>query len=241
MISLQPPTIGNRLKTIAGCIGEGEIVADIGCDHGYLAAYLVCCCGVPMVYASDIRQKPLHAAKKTVERWKLEERVQLFQSDGLTEIPQNVTTVVIAGMGGESMMRILRQADWIRRPGMQLVLQPMSFLPELRAFLYRIGFVLHQEIPVIDLPHYYLVMDAHYCGESRELSEREKLIGRLKASPKSEANSYLSNEYQKYQRMAEGLSHAKGEREKYRQCLKNMEYIRRRREEISSGDCKGDL
>ena len=30
----------NRLKAIANFINENDVVADIGCDHGYLSIYL---------------------------------------------------------------------------------------------------------------------------------------------------------------------------------------------------------
>lgn len=238
---MQSPILGKRLKTIAECVPAGEIVADVGCDHGYLAAYLILCRGIETVYASDIHKKPLDAANKTVVRWNLTDRMKLIQADGLTETPQTVTTVVIAGMGGESIIKILEEADWTQRPGMRLVLQPMSFLPKVRSFLYRHGFALQQEIPVIEPPHYYLVMEACYCGEKRELSEREELLGCLETAAGAERDCYLLHEYRKYQKMAEGLSTARGEQEKYRQCLRKLEYLRCWKEETLDDDGKRNL
>lgn len=219
--------LDDRLKTIADCINSREIVADIGCDHGYLASHLALCGKAKLVYASDINEKPLESAKKTVDKFNLKDKVLLFQSDGLKDIPKDVTTIVIAGMGGELIMKILDKADWICRKDMQIVLQPMSFLPELRTFLYNKKFEIKNEVPIIDDPRYYLIIDAVYTGKKKELSDRESLLGLLEFSSKPEAELYLSREYKKYKKMTDGLSQAKGEDEKYKLCLKKLEYLKR--------------
>lgn len=224
---MKTPVLDNRLTAIADCVNSGGIVADVGCDHGYLAAHLVLCGQVKLVYASDINKKPLNSAKKTVDSFNLNDNVLLFQSDGLKDVPRDVTTIVIAGMGGELIMKILDEADWICRKGMQLVLQPMSFLPELRTFLYSRGFEIKNEVPIIDHPRYYLIIDAFYTGKKKELSDKESLLGLLEFSSKPEAELYLSREYKKYKKMADGLSQAKGEDEKYKLCLKKLEYLKR--------------
>lgn len=238
---MQAPILDNRLKKIAECIQPGEIVADVGCDHGYLSAYLALRRKIDFIYASDLHTKPLDSAARTIAHWNVEKQVQLLQSDGLEKIPQNVSTIIIAGMGGELIMRILEQAKWILRPNMHLVLQPMSFLPELRAFLYRHGFAIKEEFPIIDLPHYYLVLNVYYIGEKRELTDRECIVGGLRFSQTPEANLYLQYQYQKYKRIVEGLSHAKKEQKKYQLFLKRLGYFEQWKGEKTGDNGKRNL
>lgn len=47
--------ISERLRTAAGLIGEGERLADVGTDHGYVPIYLVERKRIPSAIAMDIR------------------------------------------------------------------------------------------------------------------------------------------------------------------------------------------
>ena len=54
--------ISERLRTAAGLIGEGERLADVGTDHGYVPIYLVERKRIPSAIAThpDVRHGRLH-------------------------------------------------------------------------------------------------------------------------------------------------------------------------------------
>ena len=96
-----------RLAMIADMVQPCHIMADIGADHGYLACALVqthkCVCA----YAMDIAKGPLSAACQTIESNGLTDKVIPILSDGLTNLPSDVDTIVIAGMGAHTIIDIL--------------------------------------------------------------------------------------------------------------------------------------
>ena len=96
-----------RLNMIMEMVRPCSIMADVGADHGYLACALVqshkCVCA----YAMDVAPGPLNAAKRSIEQYGLNHHVFTRLSDGLTHLPQDVETIVIAGMGAHTIIDIL--------------------------------------------------------------------------------------------------------------------------------------
>ena len=86
----------------------GSRVADIGTDHGYLAVHLLREGVCPFVTAADLREQPLQKARENAARFGVADRMQFLLSDGLQSIPPDAAgTIVMAGMGGDLMVRIL--------------------------------------------------------------------------------------------------------------------------------------
>lgn len=93
MIILSP-----RLQTAADLCRRGVTICDVGTDHAFLACYLAQT-GAEQVIASDVRDGPLEAARRTVEQQGVR-NVTLMKSNGLEKIDY-ADDVIIAGMGGE--------------------------------------------------------------------------------------------------------------------------------------------
>ena len=53
--------------------------------------------------------------------------------------------MVIAGMGGETIAAILEAAPWVRERNIPVIVQPMSSMPDLRAWLGRSGYCIETE------------------------------------------------------------------------------------------------
>ena len=53
----------NRLSAVAQLVRENASLADVGCDHGYLPAYLVLNGRIQSAVAGDINEGPLHSCK----------------------------------------------------------------------------------------------------------------------------------------------------------------------------------
>ena len=104
--------ISNRLLLCAEFVPRGTRAADIGTDHGYLAVYLLREGICPFVTASDLREQPLQKARENAARFGVSENMQFFLSDGLQSIPPGAAdTIIMAGMGGDLMVRILEAAQ----------------------------------------------------------------------------------------------------------------------------------
>ena len=146
--------LSNRLKAIANLV-SGNIAADVGCDHAYLSIFLAMhkC---EYVYATDVREKPLERAKENIKRYGVEEKIKLILTDGLCNVPQSVDTVIVSGMGGKLIERIVFEQDWLKSKDKHLILQPQTFLMELRQKLYLRGYEIESEYPVIEF-------DKSYC------------------------------------------------------------------------------
>lgn len=131
--------LGPRLGAVASFIPAGARIADVGTDHGMLPVWLLENGLVSHAIASDIREGPLQAARKTAARSETE-NIEFRLCAGLEGIrPEEADTVIIAGMSGETMEKIIGEADW-DWSGKRLILQPMTHQKEILEWLYRNGF-----------------------------------------------------------------------------------------------------
>lgn len=156
-----------RLQAIADWIEPGQRVADIGTDHGYLAAWLLKKGGAPSVIATDIRPMPLKKARACAARYGVSPDFRLC--DGLSGVaPDEADVIVIAGMGGDTIAGILNA----RRMKCPLVLQPMSSADGLRAFLYANGYNIARERLVLEQgrlrPVIYVASQCYHTVETGE-------------------------------------------------------------------------
>ena len=97
----------NRLETAAAWLDSDDILADIGCDHGYLAIYAINN-GVKHVQLVDNKKGPLDVAYKNMEEAGYQSEVTFTLSDGLSALEEDVNAVSILGMGGDLISKILR-------------------------------------------------------------------------------------------------------------------------------------
>ncbi len=202
--------INTRLLTCSAFVTKGGIPCDVGTDHAYLAAYLIDNDISKHVFACDIADGPLESARLTVTRLGFEDRITLVKSDGLDSVPNDgITDVIIAGMGGELISRIVLRADWLRR-GVNLVLQPQTKASELRCDLYRNGFGIRAEKACHDGDFVYTVMNVVYTGEVKELSEVQAIVGGLDLSD-SNAKDYIKTVANRMSTSAMGIQRSKNE------------------------------
>lgn len=123
-----------RLQAIADQVPAEARLADIGTDHAYLPVWLILNGTVERAIAADLRPGPLERARQTARRYGVEERLDFRLCDGLADVrPEEIDTIVIAGMGGDTIQGILLAAPWAREK--TLLLQPMTGQPELRRWL----------------------------------------------------------------------------------------------------------
>ena len=128
-----------RLVTCAK-LCTGDFVCDVGTDHGYLPCFMIKENMCKKALACDVAPMPLKSAEEHINREGLSDRIGTVLSDGLDNVPpEGITDVVMAGMGGELIARLLEKCPWVKN-SVNLVLQPMTKWDVLRKWLYDNGF-----------------------------------------------------------------------------------------------------
>mgnify|MGYP000003573118 FL=1 len=199
-LQLQP-----RLKCIASLVRQGARLADVGTDHGYLPVWLLQQGRIARAIASDINQAPLDHARATAAEYGVTAAMDFRLCPGLAGIrAEECDTIVIAGMGGETILSILEDARWTRDGAHMLILQPQTKVSLLRRWLSENGYRFLEEVLVQDKGQIYVVLRLA-GGEERRLSEADALCGvLLQGDPLYGA--YLSAHIEKLRRAEEGLA-----------------------------------
>ena len=224
--------ISKRLLCCASMVQPGSRVADIGTDHGYLGIYLLQSGAARHVIACDLRKDPLENARRNAKLFGVDGAMELRLSDGLEKIlPDEVDTVVMVGMGGDLIQKILSQCPWRKREGLQFILQPQSAGNVLRRWLCEDGFEIQREEPVQDGHFLYTVMDIRQ-GEPAPLTPgTEYASPALLASGSPLVGNYLARVENALQETVRGLTNAEKQRPErlsyFRQALLEIQEMRK--------------
>ena len=196
-VSLLPARLPPRLRAVLDATPAGSTVADIGCDHGLLAASLALSGRAARVYACDVSRSSLAGAARTLRDAQCA-RVELRCGDGLSSLTaaDGVDTVAMAGLGVDRTVSILRAG--LRSEGRErgagvgqgvktLVLQPvaprLASMVGLRLVLRRLGFqvasehFMTEERKGVVRPYLTLTAVRQPHDSAPALSERAKLLG----------------------------------------------------------------
>lgn len=170
--------LDKRLNLCAEFV-KGDRICDIGTDHAYLVAELLSQGKCSTAVAADINEGPLAAARITLEKAGVLGKTDVILSDGLKNVPESgITDIVIAGMGGELISRILDACGWL--DGKNLILQPMTQTPYLVKWLYENGYEIVEQRAVVDGRFCYTVINAVKTNaESASVTPLFEQIGKL--------------------------------------------------------------
>lgn len=166
-----------RLKAIYDLIEKESKVADIGTDHGNLLYELAK--NEVISYGIGVENKigPYNVAKENLQYFIDTGKLSLSLSDGLNEVPSNVDTVIIAGMGGELISKIIFDNLDKARCFHKLILQPNSKIYDLRKKLSENHFDVFDELIVYDNHKFYEIISVKYNPNSLKLSTKELIFG----------------------------------------------------------------
>lgn len=138
--------LSRRLMKIAEKVPSGSRIADIGSDHALLPVYLVQQGKVKYAVAGEVNEGPYESARQQVANAQLQSSVDVRLGDGLAVIrPEEVDTVIIAGMGGSLIVHILSSGQDRLHGVHRLVLQPNVGEETVRRWLDREGWRLIEE------------------------------------------------------------------------------------------------
>lgn len=195
-----------RLQAVADMVTKGLSVADVGCDHGYVSIYLVQSRISPKVIAMDVNEGPLFHARSNISFHGLKDQIEVRLSDGAKELSVGeVDCMVIAGMGGRLMWKILTEGMDKVEKMKELVLQPQSDVPAFRKNLRENGFRTIKENMILEDGKYYPMMcvSTEQLGkpiEEQEEQELYDLYGELLLKEKNETlHQFLLFEKEHYE------------------------------------------
>ena len=198
-LHLQP-----RLQLLADLVPQSARLADIGTDHGYLPVYLLQKGRICSAIAADIGQAPLQHARNTALQYGIAEGLSFRCCDGLRGIgPEDADVVVIAGMGGETIIHILSQAPWTKAGSTLLLLQPMTKQEDLRRWLNENGYAQSAERLVRDKDYLYPVFTV-FGGEQPPLTIAE-IYGGVDIEVDPLAGEYLDQRIRRLSQAEAGL------------------------------------
>lgn len=165
-----------RLSAVALCVPRGSRVIDVGTDHAMIPVWLAQTGKSAHIWASDVREGPLRSSAALIEKTGTGDRISLRLTDGLQGFgPEHGDTVIMAGMGGETMISILSAAPWVKN-GVLLILEPQSKQAELRRYLAEAGFAIGSERLVQDGKRIYPILTAQ-GGRGDEYTPAEWYTG----------------------------------------------------------------
>ena len=202
--------MNKRLQAIYSLICQGIGVVDVGTDHGYIPVALAQNRYAGKIIASDIRSGPLQAARNSAESAGVVDKIDFLLCDGLDGCEKSaIDTIVIAGMGGDTICGILDRAEWCMTPDYTLILQPMTKAEVVRYWLAYNGYEFLDEVLVKDGGIIYQVFRAR-IKENTSLSLAELFTGEYALAVKNPLfGEFLDMLISRFETGIKGLESAK--------------------------------
>lgn len=146
--------ISKRLKDLSEHVLETDIVGDIGCDHALLDIYMVSKGIIPKSYASDVNEKALNCGINNINKYNLNDKITIKLDNGIENIPSDINTLIISGMGSSTIIKILSNSNLNQIN--KLIIQSNNDYYLLRKFLINKGFYIYNETCSYDNNKYYI-------------------------------------------------------------------------------------
>ena len=136
--------LSKRLKIIHDMI-PNSVVADIGSDHGKLMIALVQSGNVTKGFAVENKEGPFERLRHNLIRYKVNDKITPLFSDGIKDITRDVGTIVIAGMGGQTIVNILKAHPEKLVSVQTIIIDAHTAVPLARKEICQMGFAIADE------------------------------------------------------------------------------------------------
>ena len=188
-----------RLSEILTHTQGSATLADVGCDHGYLGYEALKRGYALRVIATDVSDKSLDKARRLFCENGYIDRVEFRCGDGLSVLGEDeADTVVISGMGGREIVKILSNAHSKYE---KLVLSPQSDIDTVRRYLVGHGYRLNHDYVMKDTKFYWIIVaepgDDTYT-EAEYIFGRDNLSGNY-----SDFIEWLDSETERFRAVAD--------------------------------------
>ena len=185
--------LSKRLETIIYLVDQGENVADIGSDHGFIVIELI----NRNIAASCLAvENKIGPYTNLVKNTSLIKNIKTSLSDGLKEVDKQFSTVIIAGMGFNTIKEIINDSieklDFIDT----FIIDSHTLTYELRKFMSETGHFIKDEHCLIENKIFYEIIK--FQKGHKVYSEVELKYGPILLNNRSEDfMTHYSNQIEK--------------------------------------------
>ena len=152
--------ISKRLLKISELV-KGNIVADVGCDHGKLSEYLLKQKLCEKVIVSDISKSSLQKAINLLSKEKL--NFESIHCNGLVGYKDKVIDeCIISGMGGDEIIKIISSSPIEIK---SYILSPQHNIIDVKKFMLDNGFTITFDKIIKDKNKFYTILKCVKNGE----------------------------------------------------------------------------
>ncbi|MCK9537232.1 MAG: class I SAM-dependent methyltransferase [Bacilli bacterium] len=191
-----------RIKAVASFIPPAKLIADVGCDHGYLIIEAFLNQNITYAVAIDNKQQPLTAAIRNISLYPFYRQVRFSLSDGFCDLKEEVEAIILSGIGGINALRII-QRDPEKVKNARLIIQANRNIYDLRKGLAQLKFSITKEQIIKEGQHFYEILEFSKTDYCPQYTTAELEYGPLLINEKSPIfKEKLKKELVRYQKIA---------------------------------------
>ena len=146
-----------RLQTIHDMLPKG-VIADLGSDHGKLMIALFKSGKLVKGYAIENKKGPYQRLVKSLEEAQLIDKIIPLFSDGIEDLPPEVKHIVLAGMGGDLIIDILKKHPEKLKYISTIVVDAHGAVAKVREEISKMGFAIAEEKMVKEDDKFYEII-----------------------------------------------------------------------------------
>jgi tRNA (adenine22-N1)-methyltransferase len=163
----------DRIQIICSYLKKCATFADIGCDHGFCTRFMLDNGLCEKATITDISAKSLNKAQVLLKKYIDGGKCNYICTDGLKGVEPETDQVLIAGMGGEEIIKILKES-FIPK---SFVFQPMKNAELLRSFLLDNDCKITCD-DIFKDGKYYFILSGEKSGGGETYSKAQLAFGR---------------------------------------------------------------
>ncbi len=157
---------GKRIDLLCSLLVPCKTFADVGCDHGYCTEYMLKNGLCERAVFSDVSKGSLQKAEKLLAPFVAEGKAKGVLGDGFYGVEKDTEQVLIAGMGGGEIVKILSDARFGFMPE-RFVFQPMHDSELLRTYILQNGGYIERDFTFEEGKFYDVIVGGKSDGNRR--------------------------------------------------------------------------
>ena len=166
--------LSKRLSSIYNLTPKG-IAIDVGADHGQLIISLVENDIAEHGYAVENKKGPYERMVKAINASKVKDKITPIFASGISKMPEDVKTVIIAGMGGSTIISILKDdIDKLAHVD-TIIIDSHGAFSFVREEMVKMGYQIDNETILVEDNIYYEII--HFVRGYENYSEDDYSFG----------------------------------------------------------------
>ena len=151
------PFLSKRLQAIHDMLPIG-VTADVGSDHGKLMIALFKSGKITKGYAIENKKGPYQRLVKALETEGLIDKIVPLFSDGIEDLPPEVKNIVLAGMGGDLIIKILKKHPEKLKLVSTIIVDSHGAIAKVREEISQMGYIIADEKMIKEDDKFYEII-----------------------------------------------------------------------------------